>query len=160
MPNKPINKFNWEIPEYSKHERTKGWYIGASVVAGLLIIYCLFTFNFLFLFIIVITAIILILNDGRTEIIVDIKIDGTGVTVGRKFYDFDEIKNFSILYKPKEDIKNLYFEFKNPVKHRLSLYLDKQNPLLIREHLLQYLPEDLDRTDLPFSEGIAKIFKL
>ena len=157
---KKVEKFNWEVPKYPTHKRTRIWYISASVVAGLLIIYSLFTFNFLFLFIIIMSSAIIILNDKKDKAMVNILIDNDGIIVGKKLHNFDEIKDFSILYKPKEDIKNLYFEFNNTIKPRLSLPLEKQNPLLIRDFLLKYLPEDLERTDLPFSEGIARTFKL
>ena len=70
------------------------------------------------------------------------------------------IKNFSIIYKPKDEIKNLYFEYKNPIHPRLSIPLLDKNPLQIREYLLKYLAEDLDRTDQPVSEALGRLFKL
>jgi len=92
--------------------------------------------------------------------LVKISLTEEGIIVGRKFYDYDEFKNFSIVYKPKQETKSLYFEFNNSLRPRLSIPLKKMNPLLIRKNLLKYLPEDLDRTDRPLSEELGKLFKL
>jgi hypothetical protein len=150
----------WEAPEYEKHERTKLWYIIAIIIALLLMMFSFFTANFLFAVIIIIAALVIILHDSREPDMVKISLTDEGVVVGRKFYDYDELKNFAIVYKPRQGVKNLYFEFKNVVKPRLSIPLGNMNPLPLRKDLLKYLEEDLDRTDQPLSESLAKIFKL
>ncbi len=150
----------WEIPEYEKHERTKLWYITASVVTLLLLLFSFLTANFLFAVIIIVVAMVIIIHDGREPDMVEFKLTDEGVVVGRKFYDYDELQNFSIVYKPRQDVKNLYFEFKNSIKPRLSIPLENMNPLPIRKNLLKYLEEDLERTDQPVSEGLARLFRL
>ncbi|KKR31771.1 MAG: hypothetical protein UT64_C0051G0002 [Candidatus Falkowbacteria bacterium GW2011_GWF2_39_8] len=163
-------EISWDVPEFEKHERPKNWYIGAAIVFILLVIYSLFgiqfwkfdfsQFNPLFFFIIVVSTFIIIMNDGREPANVKVVLTDEGVVVGKKFYDFDEIENFSIVYKPNLGVKNLYFEFKSAVRHRLSLPLLDNDPIEIRNHLLKYLPEDLDRTDAPVSESLSKMLKL
>jgi hypothetical protein len=150
----------WTVAEYDKHERSKGWYITASIIALLLLFYSFMSANFLFAVIIVVVALVVILHDGQDPDKVKFSLTDEGVMIGRKFYDYDEIKDFSIVYKPRQEIKNLYFEFKTAVKPRLSIPLGKMNPLSIRENLLKYLTEDLERTDQPLSEALAKFFKL
>jgi len=151
---------SWQAPEYEKHDRSKLWYILASIIVLLLLLFSFFTVNFLFAVIIIIAAIIIILHDSREPAMVDINLTDEGVIIGRRFYDYDEFKDFSIVYKPRREVKNLYFEFKNSLRHRLSIPLLNMNPLSIRENLLKYLAEDLERTDEPLSEGLAKMFKL
>ena len=150
----------WQVPEYEKHERSKSWYVIAAIIGILLLIYSFWTANFLFAVIIIITSLIIIIHDGRDPDMVNFNITDEGIIIGRKFYDYDEIKDFAIVYKPKQGVKNLYFEFKNTIKHRLSVPIQDMNPLLIRENLLKYLKEDLERTDQSTSEGIAKVLKL
>jgi hypothetical protein len=150
----------WQVPEYEKHERSRAWYIFASIIAILLLIYSFWTANFLFAVIIIVASLVVILHDSREPDMVNFSITDEGIVIGRKFYDYDEIKDFSIVYKPRRGIKNLYFEFKSALRHRLSIPLQDMNPLLIRENLLKYLEEDLERTDQPTSEGLAKMFKL
>lgn len=152
--------FSWETPEYEKHERTKLWYASAIIIALLLLLFAFSTGNFLFAVIIIITALITILHDGREPDMVKIALTDEGVVVGRKFYDYDEFKNFAIVYKPKQEVKTLYLEFKNVLRPRLSIQLGNMNPLPIRENLLKYLSEDLEQTDQHLSESLAKLFKL
>ena len=151
---------SWIVPEYEKPQRTKNWYIIASIIALLLLFFSFFTYNFLFAVIIIIVALVIILHDGREPDKVKITITDEGIIVGKKFYDYDEIKNFAIVFKPRLDIKKLYFEFNNALRHRLSISLEKMNPLPLRETLLEYLQEDLERTDAPLSEDLARLFKL
>ena len=155
-----LETISWEVPEYETHERTRNWYIIAAVIGVLLLVYSVITSNFLFAGIIIIGTLVIILTDGKEPIKVRISLTDEGVEVGRKFYDYDEIKDFAIVYKPKMGVKNLYFEFKTVVKPRLSIPLLDRDPLVIRDKLLKYLQEDLERTDQPLSEGLAKLFKL
>ncbi len=64
------------------------------------------------------------------------------------------------MYKPDQNIKNLYFEFDNYIKQRLSLNLEDVNPIKIKELLSPILKEDTDRKDPPLSEKLADLFKL
>jgi hypothetical protein len=151
---------SWEVPEYDTHERSRNWYILAALVGVLLLVYSVITSNFLFAGIVVIAALVIILTDGKEAQKVRISLTDDGVEVGRKIYDYDEIKDFAIVYKPKQGVKNLYFEFKTITKPRLSIPLLDRDPLIIRDKLLKYLQEDLERTEQPLSEGLAKMFKL
>lgn len=151
---------SWGIPEYNKHERARGWYIISSIVGILLIVISFLSSNFLFAAIVIIGALIIIIHDGQEPMTINFSLTDQGVIVGKNFYDYDVLKDFSIVYKPHENTKNLYFEFKSVVKPRLSIPLNNLNPLPIRENLLKYLPEDLERTDQPLSEALAKLFKL
>lgn len=151
---------SWTAPEFEKHERTKGWYIAAVTIAALMLLFAFFTVNFLFAVIIIVVALIIILHEGREPERVKIAITDEGVIIGKRFFDYDDLKDFSIVYKPRIGVKHLYFEFKNIVKPRLSIPLGNMNPLPIRENLLKYLEEDLERTDQPLSEVLAKLFKL
>lgn len=157
---KTTEDITWKIPEYDQHKRTKKWYIVYGIVAFLLILYAFFSGNFLFAVIIIIAAIVIILRDGQEPALLKISLTPEGIIVGKKFHDYDEIKNFSIIYKPKKEIKNLYFESNSPFKPRLSIPLGNMNPLLIRKNLLKYLSENLDRVDEPVSEALSKILKL
>lgn len=150
----------WSVKEYDKHERSKRWYIIAiSLTLGLLL-FSFLTANFLFAVIIIIASLVVILHDGQEPVSLKVSLTEEGVIVGSKFYDYDEFENFSIVYKPSQEVKRLYIEFKNAIRPRLSFSLDEMNPLPIRDYLLKCLPEDLERTDEPLSEGLARILKL
>ena len=155
-----IEIISWEIPEYEKHNRGRGWYLLFGAIALAMLVYAALSANFLFAVIVIIAAFVLIMNDARHPQNVPIIITTDGIFVGRKFYDYDEIQNFCIVYKPNEDIKQLYFEFKSRTRHRLAVPLFDTNPLFVRENLLKYLAEALERTDQSMSEVLAKVLKL
>ncbi len=152
--------FSWEVPEYINHQRTFRWYVVAISISLLLLIFSFFTNNFLLPIIIIIVAFILIMQHGQETDKVLIELDNEGLTIGQKFYDYDNFRHFAIVYKPKLGDKNLYFEFQNALKLRISLPLENMNPVEIRNHLLQFLDEDTERTDIPLSESLSKILKL
>lgn len=150
----------WYVDEHSSYAKSKRWYLLAVGIGLLMLIYAFFSQNFLFAVIIIISAFVLVLRDGTPPEKVHFSITDEGIVIGSKYYDYDEVKNFSIVYKPQIDIKNLYFEFNSILQHRLSISLENISPLPIREILLKYIPEDLERTDQPLSEFLGKWFKL
>lgn len=157
---KKEEKISWTIPEYKEYKRGWWWYAIALVVVVGLLIYSISTSNFLFALIIIIASAIIIVDDSQKPRKIKVEISDDGFDLGQKSYDFDEFKDFSIIYKPKDNIKTLYFEFRNGIRPRLSIPLQNRNPLIIRNFLLQYLDEDLERIAQPFSERIGKLLKL
>ena len=166
------NELTWEIPEHSKPKRSNLWYVITGLLVFLGVFFCFFTIsqwnlvflgpnsNFLFALIIVISAGIMLIRDSQEPLTLNFTLNPEGVTIGKQFYDYDEFKHFAVIYKPKEDIKQLYFEFKNTFVPRLSIPLYDMDPLIVRNYLLKYLDEDLDRTDPPLSEQLTSILKL
>lgn len=150
----------WKVPEFDKHERSRNWYIIGIAAAILLLVYALYTQNFLFAVIIILSSLVMIMNDGQDPVQVDFALTDEGIILGRNFYDYDVIKHFTVVYKPRVNVENLYIEFKSAIKPRLSIPLAGMDPLHVRSTLLKFLPEDLERTDLPLSEALSRIFKL
>ena len=151
---------SWNVPEYEKHDRDVIWYILAGIISFFMLIYAFWTNNFLFAVIVVIALFIVILHHEGDIMSVEFKITTDGVLVGSRFVDYKEIKNFSLVYQPKNDIRKLYFDFKSIFKYRLSIPISQEDPLIIRENLLKYLPEDTEREEEPISENISRFLKL
>jgi len=151
---------SWKIPEYEKHDKDRRWYIIAAVVALALMAYAVFTSNYLFALIIVIIAFIIITRDGQDPLVVTFSIEATGVSVGQRFYSYDAFKDFAVVYRPKDNIKGLYLNFKNTMRLSLSIPLNEMSPIEVRNRLLRFLAEDLERNDAPLSEGLSKMLKL
>ena len=157
---KNLEQISWEISEYDRPERSWKWYLIASIVGLLLVIYSLFTANFLFALIIIMAAIIIVLHGRQEPKMVKFMADTEGISIGSKFYDYDEFKHVSVIYKVRDNTKNLYLTFSNALKNRLSIPLMDQDPLLVRNFLVSYIEEDLDRTDEPLSESLSKLLRL
>jgi len=151
--------FSWEFPEYFKYERSKLWYLGMGILGGILLIYCLFAKNFLFALIVIMVGIIIFLYEAKEPLNVSFSITEDGLELGRNFYPWKDLKNFWIIYEPPK-IKTLYFIFKNAWRPRLNIPLLDQNPLKIREKLLEYLDEDLEKEEEPISDSFGRFLKL
>ena len=149
----------WKIPEYETHQRSRVWYIAAAVVIVLLLIYCFVTVNLLFALIIIITSFIVIFQHSRKPETYDFSITKRGIAIEDSFYPYDTFDNFWIAYHPP-DVKAIYFTFKSLVKPEISVYLGNQNPLRIREILLEYLDENLDREDETTSDALRRLLKI
>ncbi len=166
------NFIQWQVPEYQKHKRGRNWYILAALFVIIALFFSFFTIsgwqlvflgpksNFLFAIIILMSMAIMIIHDSQEPRMVTIKLNPDGIQIGGRFYDYDEINKFCVLYKPKQSVKNLYLEFNNKMLPRLSVPLRRQDPLNVRNYLVRYLEEDLDRVAPPLSEGLTKLFKL
>jgi hypothetical protein len=187
--NKPIediksetDTISWQIPEYHSEEKTKLWYAIYALIAIGLLVYAIFTQDFIFAIIIIFAAILIVIFDGNKPGMLDVVISDQGVMVGKEFYSYDQIQDFFIIYEPDQGMKNLYLEFKRFVKPslpdseparyswlfwivnfartRFSIPLGDTNPIVIRRNLLKYLKENLERTTIPLSEQLTKLFKL
>jgi len=162
----------WQVPEYRHPERNKNWYIVTGIIMLILLFFCFFGFqnwlpvflglssNFLFALIIIISGMIMLINDSRKALMIDVELGPEGVQVGQKFYDYNQFKHFAVLYQPKKSVKNLYFEYQSGISPRLSLPLRSLEALTVRNFLIKYLDEDLERTEIPLSEQLTKLLKL
>ncbi len=151
---------SWETPEYLKHERAHWWYWLYGIAIACMLIYAVVTSNFLFAVILIIGTLTLIISDARHPEPIIVVITTEGVVVGNRFYDYDEMRHFTIIYKPMHDVRRVYFEFKSAIKHRLSLPLHDVDPIIVRDNLLKYIPEDLERDEEPLSEVLGRLLKL
>ena len=149
----------WTIQEYDQHERGSLWYIIMITVGLALVAYGLLSDNFIFSLIIILSAIILFLQSHQEAPQVLFQITELGVVVGSRFYPYTELKDFYIIYNPPE-VKTVYIEPKSTVRPTLRIPLLDQNPLDIRAHLQQFLPEDLEKEEEPASDAIARRWKI
>jgi hypothetical protein len=149
---------SWEFLEYVKYPRTIGWYIGFVLIFAGLLLYAILTKNFLFAVIIVMFSAIILLYRTREPAKIKFSIVEDGIEIGTKFYPWEDIKNFWILYNPPE-VKKVYFDFKG-WKPTLPIPLENQNPVKVREILLQYLKEDLKRESEPAGDELERLLKI
>lgn len=150
---------HWTFPEHTKYEHGRKWYVWFTVLMLGLLIFSLVTLNFLFAVIIIVSAVVIFLNDVREPMQMSFYIGEGGILVGTKFFDYKDIRTFWLIYEPKE-VKNLYFSPKSFVQPLISIPLLDQDPLKIRNFLLQYLEEDLEKEEEPVSEQLGRRFKI
>jgi hypothetical protein len=149
----------WEIDEYPDHQRSRRWYVVMGAAGALLLLYAVFTANFLFAVIILMIGIISIISSFKTPDKIPVVVTSTGVIIGDTYYDYPVLKNFSILYNPPE-VKYLYIDFHSMTRPLLTIPLEQVDPNIVRESLLPFVIEDLDRIDETLTDVLRRLYKL
>ena len=149
----------WEFPEYIKPHRGKWWYISFAVIAIAFLAYSYFSKNPLFAIIVVLFILVYYLTEKKEPLDMEIIFTEDGFIINDKFLEYKDFENFYIVYYPPQ-IKNLYLQPKNHLKPVVTIPLEKESPVHIREVLLKFLDEDLKKEEMPASEGISRILKL
>jgi hypothetical protein len=148
----------WHFPEFEQPERTLSWYIILFIIFGALLTYSVLTLNFLFAIIVVMIVVILFLHQRKDPLELEIKIMEAGIEIGDKFYAYKDLDKFFIIYEPPE-ISNLYIEFKSNLKPDLSIPLKDQNPVKVRDILMDFLLEDIDKEEEPTADFLTRWLK-
>lgn len=140
---------NWQAPEFIQVSRPQQWYVLFAIVGILLVVYALITANYLFALIVVILAVVLNSFFNRKPKNLKIAITREGVFVENNFYSYEnDLASFWILYDPPE-LKTLNFSRRTPLQPSMAVQLGDQNPLKVREVLLNYLAEDIEKEEHP-----------
>lgn len=150
---------SWNFPEFDPEPKSNAWYLWFGIIAALLIIMAIFTDNYLFAVIIVLFTLIIFLHNWKRPEDIQFIFTPQALHVGEKKYPLKEIDHFWIVYEPPQ-VERIYFEFKSSLRPLLGIPMSGNNPLQIREVLLEYLPENLEREDEPFADGMARVLKL
>ncbi|MEW6408422.1 MAG: hypothetical protein AB1465_07105 [Patescibacteria group bacterium] len=151
-------KMEWYAPEYQQYERHPAWFLFLGIIAGILTIYALIVGNFLFAIIIVMLAIIINMLSRRQPENLHLAITRHGFKVNDKLYTFeDDLASFWILYRPPH-LKTLNLQRKQNILPTLTFQLSDENPLKIRELLLDHLPEDIEKEE-HYADKIARQMK-
>jgi len=150
---------SWEYPEFMQFERGWLWYSIAGLITAGLAVYAVVDKNWLFLIIIIFATLIFALANMRQPERLHVIISNKGVILRDKFLAYPDIKNFWMIYQPPM-IKSLYIEPRSFIIPRLHIHLEDQNPVDIRDMLLQFLEEDFSKEDEPQSEFLGRLLKL
>ena len=169
---------SWEFPEHVKHERSLRWYVFASIVLLVIVLLSIFGLditlfkiagqpfsltvdkgNYLFVILIALFLILYFYYERKEIENFTIFLTEDGVVINNKLIEYNSLDSFYLIYFPPK-VKNLYFQPKNILKPLIIIPLEDENPIEIREILLGYLKEDLEKEEMPTSESLSKIFKL
>lgn len=150
---------SWTFPEFTPHQRGRGWYIGFFLTVAAITAIAFWAKNYTFIAVIILASFVLILRFRKQPIDIRIDITEKGVVVGGRSYEWSELKEFWIVYKPPQ-VKQLYLNFKRPIRPEMNIGLVNQNPLKVREILREYILENIEREEEPASEILSRYFKV
>jgi hypothetical protein len=150
---------NWQFPEYVRRQKTAWWYVAAIGFLAICLVYAIATANYLFAVIMGLATFIIIFQHFQAPRSIPVVIGEDGVIVDRRFYPYKNLKSFSIIYEPPQS-KYLFLDFQNDFKRSFAVPLEDANPLKIREALLNYIEENLERDSESFHETLEKMMRM
>ena len=153
------NQFVWETKLYPTYARGRNWYLAMTAGTVLLVSYAVLTSNFLFAFLILMCAIILILAGNEEAPTVLAQIGDLGVVWDGTLYLYRELGAFSLIYQPPY-VSTLYIDTRRTTQPKLRISLEDQDPVAVREHLLQYLSENTDLQTEQTSDILGRLLRI
>ncbi len=155
--NKGDEILKWSFPEFIEYDRSRNWYIAAIGLVVVAVVYSIVVANFLFaIFLILFTGIVLF-QIRSTPQKVEFKIFEKGVSVGESFYEWSDIKTFSII---EEKPQKVYFDLRNSILPDLSIPLESQDFDELREVLGSYLNEDTTKKGENIIDKLSRWLKI
>lgn len=149
----------WTFPEFERYARGRVWYIVMSVIAGLALVWAIFTANFLFGLILLMASTLYVFRLRRPPQLLTCAIAENGITAGLHFLPYRSLRDFWIIYRPPT-VKRLYLRPKSALRPLLVVPLENQNPLVIRESLRRHLPEDVSQEEEPTLDQISRTLRI
>lgn len=157
--------YTWQHPAYDQHHKSIRWHVFSAVILVAAVAWAVLPGrwfgdgNYLFATFLVLFYLVVLLLDHRPVEMIETTLTYDGVKHGGHFYWYRDMAEFFVIYED-EGTQKLYFEFKNPIRPRLGLPLGGQNAVAIRDFLLQFVPENLERETEPISDRLHRWLKL
>lgn len=151
--------FVWETPSHVQYQRSPTWYLSMGVLSLFLLAYAIWQENFLFAFFILLADIVLIVGNQREARPVLVQIGDNGVAWDGALHLFQDLEHFAIIYDPPY-AKTLYIQKRSGINPTIHIDLGDQDPVAIREHLRQYLRENLDLSTEYSSDILGRLLRI
>ena len=139
-------EISWSAPEYLHYPKSALWFGVLSGVAAALVGYFLWQRDFLTAVMFALLFLMVLYFAKTPARTLQIVLDSRGVKINNNLIPYQQLKKFWIVYHPPE-VKILNFETTAFVNRYLTLQLMSEDPMRLREFLLQYLPEDAGRPE-------------
>ena len=149
---------SWKAREFVEHNRSNAWLSTMGLIAIFLILFGIITDSISFSIVIVLLAGVFFLTHDHKPKVVDVKITDLGIVFDERFFAFENISSFWILFDPPH-IKTLNFRTSKGLLKEISIQLEDQNPAEIRAFLSAEIPEIKNRSET-FSEILIRVLKL
>ncbi len=137
----------WEGPEFEVYERDKRWYIVASVVLLLIIIYAVIVNSLIMAITFILIGVVGYIHLQKDPRHLVFAVATSGVVVGDEIFPFDDIKSFWIFYEPPHTYM-LSLCMRNRVLPHVHIPLHQVDPIELRKVLLQFIPEEQQEMDM------------
>jgi len=137
----------WTAPEFEKREKSPAWFLAVGIFALIFFTIALLMKNFIFAVLIIISVFAIFIYAIKTPRQINFKIDGKGLWIGEKLYPYEELNSFWIFFEPSQ-IKELSIKSKKILAPLIKIPLLDQDPVLIRQALIKFIPEEKQEESL------------
>ncbi|MEK7617690.1 MAG: hypothetical protein AAB410_00940 [Patescibacteria group bacterium] len=148
---------SWQAPEFKHYQKNIGWYVTLASVAILLIGFFIIVQKDYFAAItMAIVGIFLAYFAGQKPETLEIRLTNKGVHHGNLHIPYKQIRHFWVV--DKEHHKSVNFETSTYLNRLMVVELAGQDPDVVREFLLSYLPEHHE-TEPAITQKVIHWFK-
>lgn len=130
----------WDAWEYEHAPKSRRWFVVGGLAAFALLLFSIVTGNLLFAVFVALASFVVYIYALRPPKLVRCLITPDGVQIGRRIFEFDQLKSFWIFYEVS-GIKEISLESKKAVMPHIRIPLSGMNPVKIRQALVRYIPE-------------------
>ena len=149
----------WETPEYIHHDKDKRWYIIAGSVVLFFVLFGIFTGSLSMAIAFLLLAGVYYIMQQQKPKQVHVIISEMGIHFGHRYYPYNLIESFWILYHPPQ-VTTLNIRLVKGVDRNISIELGEEvNPGDLRDYLLTQIPE-LEGKEESFTDALVRRLKL
>jgi hypothetical protein len=149
---------HWKAPEFIIHHRGVKWFLTAGIILILLIAYAIYTRSATMAIVFIILGGVYYLTHNQHPKIIDIKVTELGIFMGEKFFPYNMINSFSIIYHPPY-IHHINLRLADKTLSRVAVQLDVQDPVAVRKLLVREIPE-VEGDSESFTEMLIRMLRL
>ncbi|OGI35207.1 MAG: hypothetical protein A2259_02720 [Candidatus Moranbacteria bacterium RIFOXYA2_FULL_43_15] len=132
---------HWRAPEFEAFERDRKWYLVVTLALAAIVGYAVFTNSPVMAITFILIGVLGYIQIHKDPRVLDFMITPDGIMAGREMYDFKNLESFWIFYEP-EGVKAISLNTRGQLIPYIHIPLGAEDPVRIREILLDFLPEE------------------
>ncbi|MFH1769815.1 MAG: hypothetical protein ABH833_04080 [Parcubacteria group bacterium] len=138
----PPESASWSGPLYYVRGHRRNTIITAIVLFAIAGLVYIFDSNLLTTVVIALLGVLILVTSHKKAPIVEFEVSSVGVSVDDKAYLINDLESFWIDYVPELDVYELSLQLKQWHKSYVKIPLQAQDPVQIRDILLEFVPEE------------------
>jgi len=132
--------YSWQAPEFEVYEKSRNWYIIATLFLFVVIIYAILTNGPIMAVTFILIGIVGYIYAQKEPRTIKFSITSKGLLADNNFYPYENIFSFWIFYEPTHT-KVISLHTKAPVLPFVHIPIENEEPVKLRELLMQNIPE-------------------
>lgn len=136
---------SWMAPEFVYHEKPVWWHWVAYSFVAVLVILMIILQEWFGLVVFVLLGVLIYQYAEVKPKNIEIALTTIGVKVGKKFYPYNSIRAFWVLYNPS--VRTLNLELTKRFSPVISIQLEEIDPVSVKEILGEHCHEEFERTE-------------